>query len=141
VHSLDVGDAYRLAVVRDVRGPFNLAADPVLDGPVIARILDARSVRVPAGFLRGAAALTWRLRLQPTPAGWVDLGLGVPLLDVRRADEELGWRPRRSADAALLELIEGIRTGAGVETPPLSPRSGGPARSRELASGIGSREF
>jgi nucleoside-diphosphate-sugar epimerase len=141
VHSLDVGDAYRLAVVCDVRGPFNLAADPVLDGPALARILGVRSVRVPAGFLSGAAALSWRLRLQPTPAGWVDLGLGVPLLSVGRAASELGWRPRHSADAALLELVEGIRTGAGVETPPLAPRSGGPARLREFASGVGSREL
>src|SRR5207253_6405690 len=30
VHSYDVGEAYRLAAVGDVRGPFNLAADPVL---------------------------------------------------------------------------------------------------------------
>src|SRR5687768_13705784 len=31
VHSLDIGEAYRLAVVRDdARGPYNVAADPVL---------------------------------------------------------------------------------------------------------------
>jgi UDP-glucose 4-epimerase len=31
VHSHDVGEAYRLAVMGDVRGPFNVAAEPVLD--------------------------------------------------------------------------------------------------------------
>jgi UDP-glucose 4-epimerase len=31
VHSLDVGEGYRLAIVGDVRGAFNVAADPVLD--------------------------------------------------------------------------------------------------------------
>jgi nucleoside-diphosphate-sugar epimerase len=31
VHSLDVGDAYRRALVDDVRGAFNIAAEPVLD--------------------------------------------------------------------------------------------------------------
>ena len=141
VHSRDVGEAYRLAVVSDVRGPFNLAADPVLDGPTLARIFDARAVRVPADILRGAAGLSWRLRLQPTPAGWVDLGLGVPLLDVGRAVSELGWRPRRGADEAVLELAEGIRTGAGLETAPLAPRSGGRARWRELVGGVGSRDL
>jgi UDP-glucose 4-epimerase len=141
VHSFDVGEAYRLAIVRDVRGAFNLAADPVLDGRALADALRARPVPVPAGLLRGGAAFTWRLHLQPTPAGWIDLGLGVPLLDVGRAASELSWRPRRTAEAALLELIEGMRTGAGVETPPLSPRSGGPARARELAGGAGGREL
>jgi UDP-glucose 4-epimerase len=141
VHSLDVGEAYRLALVRDVRGPFNVAADPVLDSPQLARIFQRPLVRVPAGFLRGAAGLTWRARLQPTPAGWIDLALGVPLMDTGRAVSELGWRPRRAADDALVELVEGIQRGDGVDTPPLSPDSGGPARSRELASGIGSREL
>ncbi|MCV4784716.1 hypothetical protein OFM36_35330, partial [Escherichia coli] len=31
VHADDVAQAYRLAVVRDVRGAFNIAAEPVLD--------------------------------------------------------------------------------------------------------------
>jgi UDP-glucose 4-epimerase len=141
VHSMDVGEAYRLALVRDVRGAFNLAAEPVLDGAALARILDTRAVELPAGLLRGGAALTWRLRLQPTPAGWIDLALGVPLMNVDRAVSELDWHPRRSAEAALLELVEGMRAGAGVETPPLSPGSSGRARSRELGGRVGSREL
>lgn len=91
--------------------------------------------------LRGAAGLSWRLRLQPTPAGWIDLALGVPLLDAGRAASELGWRPQRSAEEALLELLEGMRTGSGLDTPPLAPFSGGPARSRELVTAVGSREL
>jgi UDP-glucose 4-epimerase len=141
VHSLDVGEAYRLALVRDVRGPFNLAADPVLDPTQLARIFRKPMIRVPPGVLRGAAGLTWRARLQPTPAGWIDLALQVPLMDTSRAISELGWRPRRAADDALTELIEGMQRGEGVDTPPLSPHSGGPARARELSSGVGSREL
>jgi UDP-glucose 4-epimerase len=41
VHADDVGEAYRLAVVGDARGPFNLAADPVLDADILAGLLDA----------------------------------------------------------------------------------------------------
>jgi nucleoside-diphosphate-sugar epimerase len=141
VHSLDVGEAYRLAVVRDVRGAFNVAADPVLDGAAIGRILDRPTVRVPPGLLRGAAGFTWRARLQPTPAGWVDLAFGVPIMDTSRAASELGWSPARKADEALAELIDGIRRGDGFDTPPLAPSSGGPLRSRELVSGVGAREL
>jgi nucleoside-diphosphate-sugar epimerase len=75
--------------------------------------------------LRGFAALTWRLRLQPTPPGWVDMAFSVPLLDSRRAHEELGWRPRFSGTDALRDVLEGIREGAGIETPPLAPRAVG----------------
>src|SRR5690242_5939888 len=41
VHSYDVGDAYRLAIVRDVRGAFNVAAPPALDMKALARLLRA----------------------------------------------------------------------------------------------------
>ena len=140
VHSKDVGDAYRLAVVGDARGAFNVAAEPELDPPELARILDARRVRVPESVARAATSLSWRLRLQPTPPGWLDLALNVPLLDVTRAREELGWQPRRGADEALLELLEGIREGAGAPTPPLDPATSGPARVREVAGGIGARD-
>ncbi|HYX89271.1 MAG TPA: NAD-dependent epimerase/dehydratase family protein [Gaiellaceae bacterium] len=119
VHSRDVGEAYRLAIVRDVRGAFNVAAEPVLDPPELARLLGARTVGVPAGAVRAFTAATWRLRLQPTPPGWLDLALGVPLLDTTHAREELGWEPRRTAGEALLELMGGIRDRAGAPEPPL----------------------
>ena len=42
VHSLDVGEAYRLAVVGDARGAFNVAAEPVIDPEVLGEVLGAR---------------------------------------------------------------------------------------------------
>ena len=44
-----------------------------------------------------------------------------------------------SAGEALLELLEGMREGAGLDTPPLEPGGAGPLRAREFLSGIGSR--
>jgi hypothetical protein len=67
------------------------------------------------------------------------MGLGVPVMDVSRARAELGWTPQHSASDALLELIEGIREGAGLDTPPLEPGGAGPLRAREFASGVGAR--
>jgi nucleoside-diphosphate-sugar epimerase len=140
VHADDVGEAYRLAVVGDARGPFNLAADPVLDADTLAGLLDARPVRVPAGLLKAGAAATWRLHLQPVSPGWLDLALQSPLLDAGRARAELGWRPRRSATQALEELLAGLREGAGADTPPLDPHAGGPLRLGEFRTGVGRGE-
>ncbi|HEV7774219.1 MAG TPA: NAD-dependent epimerase/dehydratase family protein [Conexibacter sp.] len=137
VHSLDVGDAYRRAVLADVRGAFNVAAEPVLDPRVLAEALGARRVPVRAGLLRRAADLSWRLRLQPSPAGWIDLALGVPLMDCGRVRRELGWEPQFSATDALLELLDGLRDGADFPTPPLAAATTGPLRLRELRSGVG----
>jgi UDP-glucose 4-epimerase len=137
VHSLDVGDAYRRAVFSDAKGAFNIAADPVLDPDRIGTLLAARPVKVPRGLLRAFTSASWHLRLQPTPPGWLDLALQVPLMSSERARRELDWEPRRSADEALLDLLDGLRHGRGLSTPPLDPRAGGPLRSGELATGVG----
>jgi len=137
VHSLDLADAYRLAVVRPVRGAFNVAAEPVLDPAAFARLLGARTVPVPARLVRRLTDVSWRARLHPTSPGWFDLGVGVPTMDTTRAREELGWTPARDAGAAFLELLEGLRKSQGYETPPLAPDAGGPLRLREILGGIG----
>jgi UDP-glucose 4-epimerase len=139
VHSHDVGEAYRLALVGDVAGPFNVAADPVLDPGELARILGARRVSVPASILRAGAAASFRLRLQPSEPGWLDMGLNVPVMDCSRAERELGWRPRHSAADALRDLLAGMREGAGLDTPPLEAGGAGPLRAREFLSGVGAR--
>jgi UDP-glucose 4-epimerase len=138
LHADDVADAYRRAIVSDrARGPFNVAADPVIDGDMLGRVLGARPVDVPGRALRALTTLSWRARLQPTEPGWLDMGLAVPLMDTTRARDELGWTPRHGADDALLELLDGMRAGAGHPTPPLDPATSGPLRVREVLTGVG----
>jgi nucleoside-diphosphate-sugar epimerase len=120
VHSHDVGEAYRLATVAGARGAFNIAADPVLDTRLLAKLLGAKLVPIPARLIRFAIAVTWHLRLQPTPPGWVDMALASPVMDTRRARTELGWEPRHSAADAVLEILQGLSERAATKTPPLS---------------------
>ena len=139
VHSLDVGEAYRLAATGNVRGAFNVAAEPVVGPDELAEALDARTVGLPAAAVRALTWATWQLRLQPTPPGWLDMALGVPIMETRRARTELGWEPRRSSLEALLELLEGMRKGQGMPAPPLDPETGGPARMGEIKGRVGGR--
>lgn len=119
VHTRDVAEAYRLAVVGDARGPFNVAAEPVLDARTLARALGARALPLPPAVARGALVASWKLRLQPTPPGWLDMGLGVPIMDTTRAREELGWEPRHSSLDAIRDVLAGIADADGEPTPPL----------------------
>jgi nucleoside-diphosphate-sugar epimerase len=128
VHSNDVGQAYRLAILGEARGAFNIAAEPVLDPRELAAMFGAWQVPVPGRVLRALVSAAWHLRMQPSDAGWLDLALEAPLLDTTLARRALGWSPRHSSRDALLELLEGIRTGSNAATPPLSASS--PAKRR-----------
>lgn len=140
VHSFDAGEAYRLAIVNeDARGAYNVAAGPVIDPDTLAEWLGARKLPVPPAAVRAAADASWRAHVQPTPPGWVDLALGVPIMDTTRARTELGWEPRFTAEEALMDLLHGLRDGSGADTPPLAPESSGPMRVREIVTGVGSR--
>ena len=140
VHSRDVGQAYRQAAVRDVSGAFNLAAEPEIGIDELCELFGARSFPLPAGALRATADLSWKLRLQPSPPGWVDLALGVPMMDTTRARTELGWEPTATSLEALDELLSGLRDAKGGPTPPLEPTAGGHGHAREIATGVGQRQ-
>ncbi|MFL5960211.1 MAG: NAD-dependent epimerase/dehydratase family protein [Gaiellaceae bacterium] len=119
VHTRDVAEAYRLAVVGDAHGAFNVAAEPVLDARVLAQALGAPVLPLRPSVARGAMAATWRLRLQPTPPGWLDMGLSVPLMDTTRARAVLGWEARHSSVETIRDVLSGIADAEGEPTPPL----------------------
>ena len=138
VHSDDVADAFRRALVGDVRGAFNIAAEPSMTLSDVAKLFGARTFPISPQVARRLVEVTWHGRLQPTGPGWLDMGMEVPLMDSGKAESELGWKPRHSATAALGELIEGIRDGEGIATPPLAPSSLR-GRAAEVLTGVGGR--
>ena len=126
VHADDVAEAYWRVVDQRASGAFNIAAEPVLDPQELGRILGAKRILpVPMGLLHRAAGLTWRLRLQPTDSGWVEMAAGAPVMDTGRARRILGLGAkdlgrRRSPR----KCCEGMGTGKGVApSPVLKPRS------------------
>lgn len=127
-----------LPALTDARGAYNVAADPVVDTSIIAELLHARTVRVPAGPVRVALAAAWRLHLVPASPGLFDAVLRLPLMDSTRARVELGWSPRFTATEAVQEFLSGLAEGAGMATPPLRSRLSG-GRRGEMATGIGGR--
>lgn len=122
VHSSDLADAVALAVRGEVRGAFNVAADPPLVADDVAAALGGRAVTVPATPVRAVVDLSWRARVQPIDAGWFDLALQVPLMDTGRARSELGWRPMVDPRRAFEQAIDGIARGRGVAGAVLGPR-------------------
>jgi UDP-glucose 4-epimerase len=124
VHAADVAQAFQLALHRgDARGPYNLAAEPVIDGRSLAALLGARrDVPVPPRLVRAALAVGWHARLVAAEPSLFDLAMTLPVMRTDRARTELGWNPAFSATSALGEGLEGMRDGAGGTTAPLARR-------------------
>jgi nucleoside-diphosphate-sugar epimerase len=123
-------------VTGDARGPFNLAAGPVMDGPALAAMLGARTVRLAPALARAAIAAGWYSGLVPASPYLFDLALRLPVMDTTRAREQLGWSPRRTATETIEEFLAGLRANQGLDTPPLSPETSGPLRLGELGTGL-----
>lgn len=138
VHTDDVAEAVRRTLRSTVRGPFNLAADPVVDANLLADCLEARVVPVPIKPARAVLSVAWRAHLVPASPGLFDALLHLAVMSTHRARAELDWLPKVTADDALREALAGVRTGAGFETPPLAARVPG-GRWRELRTGVGQR--
>lgn len=122
VHADDVARAIVLVLDQRAAGAFNVAADPWLRPADLAKALGGRRAQLPLGALRALAAATWKLHLQPTEPGWIDLAASVPLMSTARI-RELGWKPRHSSLDALDELLDSMRARAGDSRfPPLGSR-------------------
>ncbi|MGW4110874.1 NAD-dependent epimerase/dehydratase family protein [Actinosynnema sp. NPDC004786] len=122
VHADDVADALGTILATTAEGAYNLVSDPVVTPQLLAEVMGARHVPIPATALRTAARVSWRLRLQPTSHGWVDLALTAPLLDATKAFTRLGWTPRHNSRDTLRQLLDGLGRKEGLPpSPPLRP--------------------
>ncbi len=125
VHADDVADALVRILDQRAPGAFNLASDPALDADGLAKALGTFRVPVPVFALRAALDASFRAHLVPTEPGWLDIGLGEPLLEWARARTVLGWTPRRRGPDVLREFVAALGRGEGTDSPLLQP-AGGP---------------
>jgi nucleoside-diphosphate-sugar epimerase len=139
-HTADVADAYAAALIRPVRGAFNIAADPPLSGGDLGQLLESRTIEVPPTVVRGVLGAAFRLHAVPATGGLLDLALSIPMMSTERARTELEWSPTRDASDALHAFLDGLQADASAPTPPLAKQTSGPLRSREFATGVGAED-
>ena len=121
VHSDDVALAFERILDRRAPGPFNLAAEPLLDAAALAHALGSRRVPVPAFALRAALQAAFRAHLVPTEPGWLDMGIQLPGLDTGRARAVLDWEPAHRGDDVLRQFVAALGHGEGAPGPLLRP--------------------
>lgn len=123
VHADDLADAYREAIVRQARGPFNIAGPGLIRAADVADVLSrGRWREVAHGPVRAAVVAAWHARLVPVGPGWFDVAVAAPVLDTGRAERQLDFRPRHTGVQAMRAMVRGIVAGSGTASPPLRPR-------------------
>lgn len=127
MHADDLADALVRGLLAGISGGLNVATGPLLTRPLVAGVLGARAFDVPPAAVRGLLAGTWRVHLQPTDPGWLDMAMQAPVLDTGRA-RGLGWTPRHPTDEVLRDFLAALAAGRGTRSPALSPRSAGSGR-------------
>jgi nucleoside-diphosphate-sugar epimerase len=85
VHEDDVAEAFRLAIVNDAPGAFNIAGDGVLGARDVAAILRARAVPVSLIGARQLIDVAHRLGISSVPGEWIELFKHPILIDTTRA--------------------------------------------------------
>src|SRR5215212_5084481 len=124
VHADDVADAIVRILDRRAPGPFNLAAEPLMDAPALARALGTVRVPVPVLAVRTAVQAAFSAHVVPTEPGWVDIGTRVPALDTTRARRLLDWAPVHRGDETLAQFVAALGRGDGAPGPLLRPAGG-----------------
>lgn len=115
VHADDIADAYWRVIRERAPGAFNVAAEPPVTPHTVGPLVGAtRQLPIPVPIVRALVAISYRLRLQPTDPGWVDMALITPVMGTDRI-RALGWEPQHSATDTLRELVHrlGARGGLG----------------------------
>jgi UDP-glucose 4-epimerase len=121
VHADDVADALVRMLDRRASGPFNLAAEPLMDADALARALGTVRVPVPTLAVRTAVQAAFTAHLLPTEPGWVDIGTRVPALNTTRARKLLDWAPVHRGDEVLRDFVVALGRGEGAAGPLLRP--------------------
>ena len=123
VHADDVADALVRILARRAGGPFNLAAEPLMDADALARALGTWRIPAPALALRTLVQAAFTAYVIPTEPGWVDIGLRAPALDTSRARRLLDWNPAHRGDDLVARFVAALGRGEGGAGPLLRPAS------------------
>lgn len=110
IHEDDVGQALLKCVLGEgPPGAYNIAADDVLTGADVARVVGLSPVSIPARVVHTAARAAASLPKPPgipPAADWIEALSHPAIMDTSKAKNELGWRPNYTAVQALQETVK-----------------------------------
>jgi UDP-glucose 4-epimerase len=104
VHEADAVAAFRLAVLRDSPGVFNITGDGVLPLHSVIRIVGRSALPLPRSLTRTMAGALWLAQLAEAPASFCSFLRYICVADGARAQRALGFRPAYTSREAVADF-------------------------------------
>jgi UDP-glucose 4-epimerase len=104
LHEVDALAAFRLALLRDCPGTFNVVGDGVLPLSTVVRLAGRAPLPLPHPLARPVAGALWLAHLAGLPPGFLDYLRYVCVADGARAADVMGFRPAFTTREALLDF-------------------------------------
>ena len=89
-------------------GAYNIAGTGEVSIADVAKALGGRSVQVPATAASAASAAISRLPVAPSAVEWLHVARASVVMDTRKAQRHLGWRPTHSSAETLASLAKAV---------------------------------
>jgi UDP-glucose 4-epimerase len=109
LHEVDAIAALHLAILRDVKGTFNIVGDGVLPLSTVIKLAGRVAVPVPHPVAETVAALGWIAQLAEAPPTFLKYLRFLCVADGQRARDAMGFRPAYTSREALLDFVSAQR--------------------------------
>src|SRR5690606_3623499 len=104
LHEADAVAAFRLAVLRDAPGIFNITADGVLPLHTVIRLVGRTALPLPRSLTRTMAGALWIAQLAEAPPAFCDYLQYLCVADGALAKRVLGFKPVYTSREAVVEF-------------------------------------
>jgi UDP-glucose 4-epimerase len=109
LHEADAVAAFRLAIMRDVPGTFNIVGDGVLPLTTIIKLAGRVATPVPHLLFPAVAGALWMAQLAEAPTAFLDYLRYVCVADGEKARAEMGFVPAYTTREALIDYASAQR--------------------------------
>lgn len=109
LHEADAVAAFRLAVVRDAPGIFNITGSGVLPLNTVIRLVGRSSLPMPRMLTRAMVGAMWLAQLGEAPQSFCDYLQYICVADGANAERSLGFYPTYTSREAVIEYANAQR--------------------------------
>jgi UDP-glucose 4-epimerase len=109
LHEADALAAFRLAILRDVPGTFNIVGDGVLPLTTIIKLAGRVAAPIPHVLFPALAGALWVAQLSEAPPAFLDYLRYVCVADGEKARAEMGFIPAYTTREALIDYTSAQR--------------------------------